>query len=77
MVRTLEEMASVGARKLRDKAASISASWTAAKPRMKTGYATMPFGATRKANYDRGIDAATHRTDPEKWARNWPAKMRE
>lgn len=77
VARTLEEMTSVGAEKLRRKAASITRSWEAAKGRMKTGYGATPFGPTRKANYNSGIDAATHRTDPEKWARNWPAKMRE
>lgn len=59
------------------KAAAMSASWAAAKGRMKTGYGLTPFGPTRKANYGAGIDAATHRVDTEKWARNYAAKMAE
>ena len=59
------------------KAASMSASWAAAKARMKTGYGAMPFGPTRKSNYSSGVDAASHRVDTDKWARNWAAKMRE
>ena len=77
MVRSLEEMASVGAAKMNRKAATMSSSWNAAKARMKTGYGTMPFGPTRKSNYSAGVDAATHRVDVEKWQRNWVAKMRE
>ncbi|MEM2233908.1 MAG: hypothetical protein QXP81_10270 [Nitrososphaerota archaeon] len=74
---TLEEMASKGRAKLERKATTITSSWTAAKERMKAGYDALPFGPTRKANYRAGIDAATHRVDPEKWYRNWIAKMRE
>lgn len=55
----------------------MSTSWNAAKSRMKTGYGMTPFGPTRKANYNAGIDAATHRVDVEKWERNWTAKMAE
>lgn len=74
---TLEEMAAKGRDKLLRKASQITASWTAAKERMKAGYDATPFGPTRKSNYRAGIDAATHRVDPEKWYRNWIAKMRE
>lgn len=70
-------MASTGAAKMRRKAAAMSSSWAAAKARMKTGYGGMPFGPTRKANYNSGIDAGTHRVDVEKWERNWRAKMAE
>lgn len=73
-MRSLSEMASAGRAKLDRKAASMSASWTAAKARMKAGYGATPFGPTRKRNYDAGIDAATHRSDPDKWQRNWTAK---
>lgn len=76
-MRTLEEMVSVGRGKLERKAASMSSSWNAAKSRMKTGYGETPFGPTRKANYNAGVDAATHRVDTDKWARNWRAKMSE
>jgi len=74
---TLEEMANKGYTKLTNKAASISSSWTAAKPRMKEGYGALPFGPTRKSNYNRGIDSATHRTDPDKWKARWLVKMKE
>lgn len=76
-MRTMEEMVSVGQGKLERKAPSMSASWNAAKPRMKTAYGATPFGPTRKSNYNREVDAATHRSDPAKWATNWAAKMRE
>ncbi len=76
-MRTLDEMVSAGQGKLSRKAASMSSSWAAAKGRMKEGYGRTPFGPTRKANYNAGIDAATHRVDPDKWARNWRAKMSE
>jgi len=77
MPRSLDEMVSVGTAKLTRKAAAMSSSWNAAKGRMKTGYNAMPFGPTRKANYGAGIDAATHRVDVDKWARNYRAKMSE
>ena len=78
MARSLDEMASVGAAKLARKAASMAASWSAAKGRMKSHYAAMPFGATRKSNYNSGVDAATyHAPDSAKWAANWKAKMAE
>lgn len=77
MARTLAEMVAAGKAKLDRKAAAMTASWNAAKPRMKTGYGNTPFGPTRKANYGTGIDAATHRTDNDKWAKNWQAKMAE
>jgi len=75
--RTLEEMARVGYDKLVRKAAQITASWTAAKNRMISGYEALPFGPTRKSNFRAGIEGATHRIDPEKWRRNWVAKMSE
>jgi hypothetical protein len=74
---SLEQMVAKGKAKLSAKAAGMSASWSAAKARMKEGYGLTPFGPTRKANFNAGIDRATHRSDPEKWARNWPGKMRE
>lgn len=74
MVRSLEEMASKGQAKLRAKAATMAASYEAARGRMKTGYGAMPFGPTRKAAYAAGIDAGRYRApDADKWARNWKA----
>jgi len=77
MPRSLEEMISTGQAKMTRKAAQMTSSYNAAKSRMKTGYGATPFGPTRKANYNSAIDAATHRVDAEKWARNFGAKMRE
>lgn len=77
MAYSIEEMTAKGVAKLRAKAASITASWNAAKSRMIAGYEATPFGPTRKGNYRSGVQAATHRTDADKWERNWPAKMRE
>jgi len=74
---SLEEMVSKGKSKLDRKADQMGRSWTAAKERMKSGYARTPFGTTRKSNYNSGIDAASFRTDNEKWARNWAGKMKE
>jgi len=76
-MRSLDEMVSVGREKLTRKAANMTTSWNAAKTRMKTGYGNTPFGPTRKSNFNSGVDAATHRSDPEKWATNFAAKMRE
>lgn len=76
-MRSLSEMVSSGQAKLVRKASSMSSSWNAAKPRMKNGYGSTPFGPTRKANYNSGIDAGQHRNDPDKWAKNFAAKMSE
>lgn len=77
-MKTLTEMAAQGSAKLSDRAATMASSYNAAKARMKTGYGETPFGATRKANYNTGIDRAVyHAPDPAKWSRNWSAKMSE
>lgn len=70
-------MVAAGKAKLTRKAGTMKTSWEAAKPRMKTGYGLTPFGPTRKANYNSGVDAGVFRVDPDKWARNWRAKMGE
>jgi hypothetical protein len=77
MPRTLSEMAAAGKAKMSRKAAAMSSSWSAAKSRMKTGYGATPFGPTRKANYNSGVDAGVHRVDVDKWERAWVAKMSE
>jgi len=73
----IPDMAAKGRAKLDRKAARMSTSWNAAKPRMKSGYAAVGFGPTRQANYSSGIDAATHKVDAAKWERNWSLKMAE
>jgi len=78
MVRSLEEMASKGRSKLAAKAGTMASSYNAAKGRMKTGYGAMPFGPTRTSAYNTGVDRGEYRApDPDKWARNWKAKMAE
>ncbi|MDP3062445.1 MAG: hypothetical protein Q8O40_04410 [Chloroflexota bacterium] len=77
MARSLSEMVTQGKGKLERKASSMTASWNAAKSRMKAHYGEQPFGQTRKANFNREVDAATHRSDPNKWAENYAAKMAE
>lgn len=75
---SLSEMAAKGERKLRAKAATMGSSYSAAKSRMKTNYGATPFGSTRKAAYNAGVDAAVyHAPDPAKWSANWSAKMAE
>ena len=76
-MRTIEEMVAAGKAKLTRKAERMVTSWNGAKARMKTGYGLTPFGPTRKANYNAGIDAASHRVDVEKWGTNWAGKMKE
>lgn len=77
MARSIEQMTATGQAKLARKATSMTTSWNAAKSRMTAGFQGVGFGPTRTANYNAGIQAATHRNDPDKWARNWAAKMRE
>lgn len=74
----IEDMAARGQAKLQRKAGSMATSWNAAKGRMTAGYSGAGFGPTRTANYTAGINAAQYRApDPNKWATNWAAKMRE
>jgi len=75
---TIAEMASKGADKLRRKASTMASSYEAAKGRAVTNFAAVGFGPTRTANYRSGIDAARYiAPDPDKWSRNWTAKMAE
>jgi len=75
---TMSEMASKGADKLRRKASSMASSYEAAKGRATTNFAAVGFGPTRTANYRAGVDAARYiAPDPDKWSRNWLAKMAE
>ncbi len=68
-------MASRGQAKLSRKAAQMAQSWQAAKSRMTSHYGAVGFGPTRVSNFNAGVGAATHRSDPDKWARNWSAKF--
>lgn len=75
---TMAEMAAKGEGKLRRKAASMATSYNAAKGRAAANYAAVGFGPTRTSNYRAGLDAATYiAPDPDKWSRNWLAKMAE
>lgn len=72
------EMAAKGQAKLQRKAATMAASYNAAKGRMVQGYQGAGFGPTRTQAYAAGVQAAQYRApDPAKWARNWSAKMAE
>lgn len=44
---------------------------------MTSHYGAVGFGPTRVSNFNAGVAAAQHRSDPDKWARNWAAKMQE
>jgi len=75
---TISEMAAKGTDKLRRKASSMASSYEAAKGRAVTNYSAVGFGPTRTANYRAGVDAARYiAPDPDKWSRNWTAKMQE
>ncbi|MEM2941396.1 MAG: hypothetical protein QW304_07610 [Thermoproteota archaeon] len=74
---SIEEWAAKGYNKATAKDTNIRKSWEAAKTRMVSGYDATPFGPTRKANYRAAVQAATFRTDWDKWRRNWSAKMAE
>ncbi len=74
----LAAMAAKGEGKLRRKAGAMASSYNAAKGRAVTNFSAVGFGPTRTANYRAGVEAATYRApDPDKWSRNWQAKMRE
>lgn len=76
--KSLAEMVAQGRAKLADKQATMVSSYNAAKSRMVEGYNAMPFGPTRKSAYSTGIQRATYRApDPDKWAKNYQAKMSE
>lgn len=74
---TLEEMAEKGYRKAKAKEVNISRAWEAAKERMVAGYRDLPFGPTRKANYEAAVRAAKHAQDWDKWRKKWVEKMSE
>ena len=71
---TIAEMVTKGKRKMTAKTPTMKANYEAARPRMKTSYAALPFGPKTKAAYNAGVDAGIYRTpDVEKWARNFEA----
>ena len=74
---TLDEMATKGYEKLKEKATQMTRSWEATKDRMIASYKALPFGPTRKSNYEDRIRKARHRVDPEKWREAWVIKMSE
>lgn len=74
----ISDMAARGSAKLARKAASMAASYNAAKGRMVANYQGVGFGPTRTSNYNAGVQAGQYRApDPSKWARNWASKMSE
>lgn len=72
---TVATMAARGAAKLRAKAEIMKRSWDAAKPTMIKNFEALPFGPTIKANFREMVGKAVYRSDPEKWSRNWQAKI--
>jgi len=76
MVRSLEEMAAKGARKLQAKAGVMASNYEASKPRAIASFGALPFGPNTKAAYAAGINAGRYRTpDVAKWTRNWKAAV--
>ena len=82
---SLEDMGAKGKRKYEAKLGTMESSYSAAIPRAKAHYGTLPFGATRKSNYNAAMDsyAADNYKDAigpdsaNKWYDNWISKMRE
>ena len=71
-MRSLQEMASEGARKLQNASSTMAASYDAAKGRMVSNYNATPFGPNTKAKYANGIQNARFRVpDVNKWQTNW------
>jgi hypothetical protein len=70
-------MAAKGHAKMTRKLDQMRASWEAAKPRAISNYRAVGFGPTRTRNFEAGLTPATIRFDPDKWRRNWEAKMAE
>lgn len=82
---SLDEMASKGKRKYEAKLSRMESSYSAATDRMKAHYGALPFGSTRKSNYNAAIDSyavenyrdAMGPESADKWFDNWKAKMSE
>jgi len=75
-MRSLQEMAAEGARKLQEKSGTMAAAYNAAKGRMQTNFGATPFGPLMKQRYNAGVQNATYRTpDVGKWQRNWIEKV--
>jgi len=77
---SLETMASKGSANLNRKLPGMSASYSASSTRAQANYGKMPFGATRKANYNSAwstnpgnYSAAMTADKVSKWRENWIA----
>ena len=71
-------MASAGQAKLSRIASQMANSCNASKGRAALNYSAVGFGPPRNAGYQTGLHAAQYRApDPNKWATNRAAKMRE
>jgi len=84
MAVSLEALASKGERKYGAKISAMKTSYKAAESRAKTAYGKLPFGPTRKGNYEKAwafmpanYDAKVVPGLERKWSENWVAKMRE
>jgi len=83
MPETLEEMASKGSRKYREKVPAMESGYEAARDYAVRAYEALPFGPTRTGNYrdawDFMIPNYKDVMKPEladKWRDKWMAKMR-
>lgn len=81
---TLDDLAKKGKTKLSKKIPRMPDSYRKAKSRAITNYKKMPFGPTRKANYESAWEYMPDNYElkvkpglEDKWARNWKAKMAE
>ncbi len=74
----LPAMAAIMRQKVTAALPTMGTNWSAAKSRMKAGYAETPFGPTRKNAYNRKIDAATYvNPDVDTMVTHWERKMGE
>lgn len=73
---TLEELARLAKGRYSAKEETAKASYNAMKSTMKSNYGKLPFGPTRKSNYEKRIETAVLRFDPDKWESHYVAKMR-
>ena len=76
MVKSLEAMATDGKGKMDAKASRMTEKYNAAKASMKRRFGEQPFGPVTTENYNKGIDAAVHKVDSDKWKENWVNAMK-
>jgi len=82
MAVTLDDLAAKGKRKYRAKIPGMREAYRKAKDRAISHYRALPFGPTRKSNYESAWDympdnyeAKVKEGLEDKWAENWKAAM--